>query len=410
MKKILFLLLVCGFQVSAKLPVLNAFVSLPQLDIQKEINQDLNKSNKSRPLRYAVAAEVENVFIKDNQNQGGQWNKLANGSWLWRLKITTENALSLDVSLDNFYLPPTAKLNIYDWAGNLAKGPFSDKNNSSYKQLWPGPIIGHEVTLELTVSDHYKKYISFGLNRVFMGFRPIWQEVDILSKRGAVPFWNSIDNPIVNNSGACNVDVACQEADDWQDQVSSVARYTFHKEDSLFTCTGQLINNTNNDGKPLFLSAYHCGLSEDLSTNYWQTIAPTINFWWNFESNQCRPPNTSSSSTPISINDFNNTQSGAKVLALYQPSDMALLELNQVPDSSYDIFYSGWDRSANVSKSAVTIHHPNFNAKRISIENDPLSISSHAINSSGDQTHLRVNDWDKGTTEAGSSGAGLWND
>ena len=408
MKKILFLLLVCGLQVSAKLPALNAFVKLPQLDIQKELNHDVG-NNKSRPLRYAVAAKIDNVFIKDNTSQGGQWNKLADGSWVWRLKISTEKALSLDVSLDDYFLPPTAKLKLYDWTGNLAKGPFTDKNNNSYRQLWPGPIIGHEVTLELTVSDHYKKHVSFALNKVFRGFRAIWQEVDVISKRGQLPFWNSIDNPYLSNSGACNVDVACQDAENWQDQVNAVARYTYQKEGSIFTCTGQLINNTKNDRKPLFLSAYHCGVSEDLSTSYWHSIAPSINIWWNYESSQCREPNTPSSSTPIPISQFNDTQSGARVLAQYQPSDMVLLELNQMPDPSYDAYYTGWDRSNSSSPSAVTIHHPNFNAKRISFENNPLSITSYASNSTGDRTHLRVNDWDKGTTEGGSSGAGLWN-
>ncbi len=409
MKKILFLLLVCGLQVSAKLPVLNAFVKLPQLDIQKELNHDA-ANDKSRPLRYAVAAEIENVFIKNNTSHGGQWNRLTDGSWVWRLKISSEKALSLDVSLNDFFLPPSAKLSIYDWTGNLAKGPFTDKNNNSSKQLWPGSIIGHEVTLELRVSNQYKKYVSFSLNKVFRGFRALWKEVDILAKSGSLPFWNSMDNPFFSNSGACNVDVACQDAENWQDQVSSVARYTFHKEGALFTCTGQLINNTNNDGRPLFLSGYHCGLSEDMSTNYWQSIAPSINIWWNYQSNQCRQPNTSSSSTPISISDFNDTQSGASVLALYQPSDMVLLELNQVPDQSYEIYYTGWDRTNSASNSAVTIHHPNFGAKRISVENNPLSITGYGNNTSSDRSHLRVNDWDKGTTEPGSSGAGLWND
>lgn len=410
MKKILFLLLICVYHVSAKLPALNASVKLPKLNIQKEINQDLNNNNKSHPLRYATVAMVEGVFIKDNQSQGGQWNRLSNDSWAWRLKITAKNALSLDVSLENVFLPPTAEVRLYDKLQNLAKGPFTELDNTKFKQLWPGPVIGEEVTLELRVSDRYKKYVSLALKKVFRGFRPIWKEVDVISKSDKQGFWDSIDAPFFKNSGACNIDVSCNDADEWQDQVDSVARYTFEKEGSLFTCTGQLINNSNNDGRPLFLTAYHCGTSNNSSSSLWENIAPTINIWWNYQSNQCRAPNTSSSSTPISINNFNDTQSGARVLAQYAPSDMVLLELNQMPDSSYNAYYSGWDRTDKAVSSAVTIHHPNFGAKRISFENNPLSITGYAINSSGDRTHLRVNDWDKGTTESGSSGAGLWSE
>ena len=55
-------------------------------------------------------------------------------------------------------------------------------------------------------------------------------------------------------SGSCNIDVVCDEGDDWRDEISSVAAYSLGG--SLF-CTGAMINNARQDGKPYFLTAHH---------------------------------------------------------------------------------------------------------------------------------------------------------
>jgi hypothetical protein len=56
----------------------------------------------------------------------------------------------------------------------------------------------------------------------------------------------------------------------------------------------------------------------------------------------------------------------------------------------------------------VTIHHPQGDEKRISFEDDPTSTTSVGLDTSpGDGTHIRVADWDLGTTEGGSSGSPL---
>jgi hypothetical protein len=71
--------------------------------------------------------------------------------------------------------------------------------------------------------------------------------------------------------------------------------------------------------------------------------------------------------------------------------------------------YGGWDRSGAAPSSATTVHHPNGDEKRISFENDPVTVTSYyGTASPGDGTHLRVADWDLGTTEGGSSGSPLF--
>lgn len=398
--RIIILILLTSTQLLAKLPALDTIHELPAIDVAKEMSKSSHVTTKGKPLQYAVSTEVNNVSVKNGVGIGGQWDQLKDGSWIWRFEVYAQNALSLDFGLYDFYMPPTAELSFYDWSGDLAKGPFTDRKNKPHKQLWPGTIIGDNVTVELTVADKYKPYVSFSIKNINRGFRSIWDDVNFIPKMGQQKFWKTSDEVVGVKSGSCNVDVVCDDGDGWRDQIRSVARYTA----PLGGCTGQMVNNTANNGKPLFLTANHCGFN---SSN-----AASINIWWNYESNMCRTPGSTASGTEISISDFNDTQSGATFLASYAEYDFALLELDDLPDAAHVVFYTGWDRSDVAPNSVVAIHHPQGHAKRISFENDPTSIISNApivgavpaIDS-----HIRVADWDIGTTEGGSSGGGLWN-
>jgi len=396
--KLVVLLLVLSSQAMAKLPQLKAKLELPSVDIEYELSKDAQFTNKDRPLRFAVSTEVEEVYVLSGESSGGQWDQLNDGSWIWRFEAHAENAKSLGFGLYDFYMPPTAELRFYDWSGELVKGPFNDKKNKTHKQLWPGPIIGDTVTVELLVSDKYKEYVSFSIKNISRGYKSIWNDVDLIPKMGNQKFWETKDSLL--KSGSCNVDVICDDGDDWRSQISSVARYTISLSGGTFLCTGQMINNTAVDGKPLFLTADHCGFNSSNDA--------TINIWWNYESGQCRAPGSGSSGSPISTNGFNDTQSGSTFRASYSPSDMTLLELDDIPNPNYEVFYTGWDRRDLAPDSAIAIHHPSGHAKRISFENDPTSITSYAQTISGTRTHIRVADWDLGTTEGGSSGSGLW--
>ena len=62
-------------------------------------------------------------------------------------------------------------------------------------------------------------------------------------------------------SDACNTDVACLSANDpWNEPRRSVGAWTRGGTD---TCTGSLVNNSNNDRRMLFATATHCGVSND---------------------------------------------------------------------------------------------------------------------------------------------------
>ena len=398
--KFIIVLMLISTQAISKLPKLDALLDLPTIDVENEFEKDALVSAKDQPLRFATNTNVEDVFLKNNKGKGGQWDQLSDGSWVWRLMVHSKESNSLGFGLRNVFLPPGAELSFYDWTGDLAKGPYNDESNKLHKELWTGPIIGDTTTIELKVSEKYKKYVSLSLENISQGYRSIWDDVDLIPKLGQQKFWTNSETEYNVKSGSCNVDVICDDGDGWRDQIRAVARYTITKTDGTFLCTGQMLNNTANDGKPMFLTANHCGFDSSNDS--------TINIWWNYESTQCRTPGSSQSGSPISINSFNNTQSGSTFRASYEASDMAILELDNIPNTSYQVFYSGWDRRDLAPSSAVGIHHPSGHAKRISFENDPTSITGYS-QSVGGNTHIRIADWDTGTTEGGSSGSGLWN-
>ena len=397
MKKILIFLLATEFSQVFALPEIKQAYTLPETDISQEVAKASQYTGKDQPFVFAAQTEISDLYVSGDKGLGGQWDQIDNDTWVWRLKVQSKNAKSLGFGFYDFYLPPTATLSFYNKSGVLVKGPFDEKKNKDHKQFWPGPIIGDTVTVELTVDDEYRDQVNFSIDKIARGFRAIWEQPDFLKKSNTNKFWETEDYNV--KSGSCNVDVVCSEGDEWRDQIRSVARYVINGSG---LCTGQLVNNTNNDGDPLFLTANHCGFNAQ--------NAASINIWWNYESPTCRTPNSISSGTAIPTSGFNDTQSGATFLASSSASDFSLLRLDEQPDPSYNVFYSGWDRTNNVPTSATGIHHPSGHAKRISHDFDSTIISDYEPSPSGDtSTHIKVVDWDVGTTEGGSSGSGLWN-
>ena len=154
-----------------------------------------------------------------------------------------------------------------------------------------------------------------------------------------------------------------------------------------------MINNTSEDGRPYFLTAYHCGINAGKPPPWWSTgtsrVRPAVN--------RAADPRTSS-------------RPERPLRAFSATSDFKLLELDDEPDASYGVKYAGWDRSSVDPSLAVAIHHPNTDEKSISFENDPLTTTTYLQSASpGNGTHLRIADWDLGTTEPGSSGSPLFN-
>jgi lysyl endopeptidase len=340
-------------------------VVLEPIDPEQLLAEDRGRAKLGAspgPLRFAVS---ENVEV--NLRNSGTWSALPDGR-LWRLRIRSPGAISNNLGFSRFELGEGAKLWIYDPDGKHVEGPFTARNRNNKGGLWTPIIRGEEIVIELFVPTESTGLMLI-LEQVNKGYRG-------LGKEG------------VDKSGSCNNDVVCPEGNPWTNEIHSVARYSIN---GTGFCSGQLMNNTAIDFRPFFLSANHCGVST--SNDH------TLVFYWNFESPNCGD---------LGGGSLAENQTGATFRAAYAASDFLLVELDAAPVAA-NAYFSGWDASGSVAASTVGIHHPSADEKAISFNTNAVTSTAYYSNStSATANHWRVDDWEDGTTEGGSSGSCLW--
>lgn len=335
----------------------------PSLDVKSIHDEEVANESKDVAPRFAIPHSVSISPMK-SQN----WEKSAEG-YTWTHRVTTPNAVSLNFGFSRFNLPEGAVLNIFSADRTQFIRAFTSLDNNVNGQLWTPVIMSDDVIIELNVPANLVSEVELELTQVGQGFRTFGQST--------------------LKSGSCNVDVACKESKGWEAEVNTVA--VISTGGSTF-CTGFMVNNTNNDKTPYFMTAAHCRITS--------SSAPSLVTYWNYQTSKC------GGSRDGKLTDF---QSGAVHLASNSRSDATLVKLNSAPKDEWNVNFAGWDATTAIGTSAVAIHHPNVDEKSISFENDPTALSSYGGTSSpGDSTHVWVKDWDIGTTEPGSSGSPLF--
>ncbi len=382
--------LVCAHGAHANAP---SALNFPALDTAKLAQEDRKGAQALQPHRYAIIQDASSVKANADKTGGGQWQTLKDGRLRWTLPISAADAVSIDVGFREFFLPQGAELKFRSTDGQFEHGPYTDAHNPREGGLWLPIVPGDMAVLELTIDAAQLPYLKLQLDGVGHGYRQM---------RGAG-----------EKAGSCNVDTICPQGDPWRNEISAVGAYAFSSgggTPSRFDCTGTLINQVGNTRDPLFLTANHCLDS--------QAEAATVVVYWNYQNSTCRAVGSVPNGTQLPVSASLPNQSGTTLLATYNISDFTLLRLNQAPPAAANVYWAGWDRRNTAPVSAVSIHHPQGHEKRISFENDPLSISGYLICDAGQgcpsaswpssTSHLRVNRWDVGTTEPGSSGSALF--
>ncbi len=353
-------------------------VDLPALDLDT-LRSKAFDSSTDKTLKFA---QVNEYNISSEGNSG--WINVVHENRamsIWRLEIDSPNGYSINLGFSEYEMPAGGKLFVYADGYQHMVRPFTDADNEEHGELWTPIIPAKNIVVEINVPTQLKGDMRLELNKInqaYLDITRLSEEFKALK------------------SGSCNFDVVCPQGNGWRDQIQSVAAYSLGG--GLF-CTGAAINNVVNDKRPFFLTANHCGLT---SSN-----APSVVAYWNFQNSTCRAAG-SAASGGFGDGVLSQFNTGAIFRASYQPSDMTLIEFDDPVLSSANVYFSGWNRANSTFSSAVAIHHPNVDEKRISFENDPVTISSYLGGTGSGSTHIRVADWDLGTTEPGSSGSPLY--
>ena len=369
-------------------------------------HKSINKSNTiSLPplhheplIKKAVALEESGVYrfatsrnVSVQPVSHGTWSSKDNIS-TWKFNLKSSGARSINLTFGEFNLPEGAALSIANDEDNSRPILFTARDNDAHGQLWTPLFKTDRLKLELIVPTHLIAKTLLHLTKINHGFRDAGSGFKISS----------------NTSGSCQIDVICSAKDNsdygpiidiYRDQIKSVGAFTLNGID---TCSGALINNTNNDLRPFFLTAEHCGISP--------SNAASMVVYWNHENSICREVGASSNGR---LGDGPTTQfnTGAILRAEYAPTDFALVELDDPVSTDYSPFFAGWNRSPINPQLTVGIHHPGISEKRISIDLNPTTITDYlAALQDNEANYLRISEWDFGTTEPGSSGSPLFDD
>lgn len=350
----------------------------PQLVVEGPDVEALQKADERNPTnRFAAPVSVD----IDINNQGN-WTLLADGTQVWQLRISVPDAKGLLLFYEDYDIPNGAQMFVYSPLSQQVLGAYTGASRQRTDRFFTGIVHGDEVIIEYQApADNFS--VPFHIWRMDVVYKEVAPEKDLL-------------NFGFGSSSECHDNIVCSEADEWQAERNAVARIIVIVEEGSGFCTGTLVNNTAQDGRLLFLSAFHC----------MDTYTPMYDLWrfdFYYASTDC--PN------PVEEPEFRSVL-GCDSLAGRRAMDFLLLDLHPETTLGMEFHFAGWDRSGVAPDSTSVIHHPRGDIKKFAQANTASTVFPNSINWSNGVTtppnhHYRV-EYTNGTMEVGSSGGALF--
>lgn len=372
-------------------------ITLPPLDETKAQQLRQNVADPFQPLQVGVARAVAQTAAAAQVAQLLQWSQEADGSRVAALGVRSPGAQALRLGLQVQQLAPGALLRLYGRDGpaleisaeqvltSIDANRQASAAEDEARLYWLPTLAGDTGILEI---------------RLAAGLDPdaVALALPQLSHLNA---WAVDVRDLLGASASCNVDAMCAPGNETKQRA--VAHLQFVDGGNTYLCTGTLLNNTQFDYVPYFLTARHCISS--------QLVASTLETHWNYRASRCNAGDIAA--------EYQRLLGGARLLWTRTASDTALLQLNTEPPAG--AVYAGWNAQSpsELGDAVFGIHHPAGDAQKFStgqkIGHRRCSTSDTDGSFScapGDEATSDFVDvmWFRGTTEGGSSGSALFSD
>ncbi|MBO5916923.1 MAG: trypsin-like peptidase domain-containing protein [Bacteroidales bacterium] len=345
-------------------------IELPAFNVDSVLLEDSLYGGIHGAMHFA-----HKIGVNINPENSGETFYTADGTKVWRVRIHSQGAYSLNVIFDTFRIPKGAKLFLYNPERTEILGSFTHQNHQESGEFPIAPVSGDELIIEYqepSDADFAGELQIYEVNHDYRGLR-------IGGK------FQYLDMP-------CLPHLSCNE--ELEKLGRSVCLLILNGDTY---CTGTFINNARQDGRPYILTAAHC-----LYNN--PDLGSRSVVFMNYESPRCM--SDIQASEEFSLSD-------CQTRALSNEVDFALLELKEMPAADYRPYFAGWSINSDMHGQApfTCIHHPYGEAKRYAIERDSIDKKSWINETEGilRNNHWHVSRWEEGHTWIGSSGSALFN-
>jgi len=358
------------------------FIEMPSFNLDSILREDaVNKGNMRGSYQFA------HKFYTHIDINDGLKTVLPDGTTIQQIGIRSQGAYSINLLLRDFEIPPGGKLFVYNADHSHVIGSFDDRNNSPDKILPVQPIAGESIIVEYSEPADVPFKGHFVISEVNHDYRDIFRR-----------------EPGIDSGSAysCMPDVLCSDAAD--ETIRSTVLLIIN---GSVACTGSLLNNTANDGKPYLLTNVHCFV-DDTSTafptdmNYYNDRAGTVIAFFNYNRPVCDANIKMKGSEEMTL-------AGAYARAFVSRKDIALLEFFNSPPNYYNAYFAGWNRDLTGTGTHTNIHHPSGALKKYGMTDGAISLAT-TFNFFDSNSFWEVPYWTTGSTAAGSSGSPLFDE
>jgi hypothetical protein len=350
------------------------------IDVAALLEEDARPREVPTPFRVAYATS-----LRLGPDDAGTWETLPDGGRVWRLRVSSPGAIFLSFKFSELRLDGEAELHFVSVPRSYHDGPYTRRHSRPTGRFGSPMIPGDSAVIEMFVPRGASQP-TLELESVSHGYRNAMGMAAIPARKGASASPGSLESPAAaTGSFSCQRDINCPEGAPYQE----VKRAAAEGYDGEFICSGQLVNNVRQDNRYLYITAAHCE---------WWLDPAAMTYYWNYENSGC-----GTNDAPLTFS------TGSTELYHDVAADIDLLELDGTDlEATYDIYFTGWSRRTAAPTGGAIISFPDDKPKQISIENDPVVDCAPGGCSGGFGADFwRVEGWDVGVPEGGSSGGAL---